>query len=488
MKPPLKQPSSKSKARSAESAVTAEGVFDPGQLPSGPTGRYLVVLRNIGQKSLVKSLKNTAGLNAVSSADFEGAVVTEKDVSKADALIFEHIGVAVVDADPNQISSIESAVPDNTSPILAIEPEEWVHALDEQYQSLLSAAGMDYLRGYQDAIAGLIAGLSGAAPAALQAQPGVAATYTDTADLTWGLQATRAADSLCTGRGINVAVLDTGFDLNHPDFAGRSPITASFVPGVPTVQDGHGHGTHCIGTACGPRSPAGTARRYGVATDAVILAGKVLNDQGSGADSWILAGINWAIQNEAVVISMSLGAPVAVGGTFKVAYEQAAQAAMGAGCIIVAAAGNDYGAPVGSPANCPSIMAVAAVDSSLQRANFSNLGINPTGGEVNIAGPGVAVYSSWKMPTRYNTISGTSMATPHVAGCAALWAEKIHPVRGGDIWDALLNSARDIGLPAQQVGYGLVQAGCLPPISLPWKPRPIEHRPPISWPFWPLRR
>jgi hypothetical protein len=124
------------------------------------------------------------------------------------------------------------------------------------------------------------------------------------------------------------------------------------------------------------------------------MAGKVLSNAGSGQDPWILAGINWAIQNRAVVISMSLGAPVAPGQAFKQAYEQAAQAPLNAGALIVAAAGNEAPRPVGSPANCPSIMAVAAIDSNLQRAPFSCIGINPGGGEVDIAGPGVAVFSS----------------------------------------------------------------------------------------------
>jgi subtilisin len=116
-------------------------------------------------------------------------------------------------------------------------------------------------------------------------------------------------------------------------------------------------------------------------------------------------------------------------------------------------------APVGRPANCPSIMAVAAVDNRLGVAPFSCGGINPEGGGVDIAGPGVNVYSSWPMPTRYRSISGTSMATPHVSGIAALWLE----ARGSNttaqgVWQLLVSNARRLPLPARDVGTGLVQA------------------------------
>ena len=475
-----KSPSAGSKGASVELSV--DNVFDPSGLPTGPTGRYLVVLRDTGQKAMVKSLKSVAGLTAASSADFEGAVMTDKDIGKAGAMVFEHLGVAVVNADPNQLASIAAAVNDNTNPIISVEPEEYVYALqdweNQRQEVFVSPAGMSYLRGYRDGISALIDKLAGATSDEVAAMVGVSTAYVDTAALTWGLQATLAAGSRCKGNGIRIAILDTGFDLAHPDFVGRSPITASFVPGE-LVQDGHGHGTHCIGTSCGPRTPVGTARRYGIATDATILAGKVLSNAGSGQDGWILAGINWAIQNKAVVISMSLGAPVAVGGTFKLAYEQAAIAALNAGSLIVAAAGNLGNQPVGSPANCPSIMAVAAVDSNLQRAPFSCIGINPNGGEVNIAGPGVAVYSSTKMPAQYATWAGTSMATPHVAGCAALWAQNTG-LRGQQLWNRLISSARNIGLPAQQAGVGLVQA---PPCRLIKPTRPnVGSFEPIPFP------
>jgi subtilisin len=118
---------------------------------------------------------------------------------------------------------------------------------------------------------------------------------------------------------------------------------------------------------------------------------------------------------------MSLGAPVQPGQTFSRVFENAARRAVAAGTLIIAAAGNESHrpaviAPVGHPGNCPSIVAVAAIDAQTRIASFSCGGINPQGGQVDIAGPGVQVRSTWPRPALYNTISGTSMATPHVAG------------------------------------------------------------------------
>lgn len=493
MKPITKLMKEKSPPSPSAASLARESgePFETGNLPTGPTGRYLVTMRDGDHQAFIRELKNVAGLSAASTADWENAEGTEADIDQS-ALVFEHIGVAVVDADPNQMSSLSAAVKDSSSPIIAVEQEEFVHAFapDEPMPTpslsenpLLTPAGVNYLHGYQDAIAALVArvGVSEQAETEISnyGEIDTLASYSDTTNLTWGLQATRASNTFYTGSGMRIAVLDTGIDLGHPDFVGRTFVVTSFVPGE-SVQDGHGHGTHCIGTSCGPKLPAGTARRYGVATDASIMAAKVLNNAGSGVDAWILAGINWAIQNKATIISMSLGAPVAVGGTFKQAYEQAAIAAMNAGTLVVAAAGNAGNNPVGSPANCPSIMGVAAVDQNLQRASFSCLGINPNGGEINIAGPGVAVFSSTKMPTRYASFSGTSMATPHVAGCAALWAQRTG-LRGKPLWDKLINSARPLGQPVPQVGAGLVQAPLL--FVLPPVTRPKLAKPPFPMPL-----
>ena len=361
----------------------------------------------------------------------------------------------------------------------------------------------DYLRGYLDGVLRLILGSGVAAPLATPALPAPffpvpAAQLTaaraplsdflqrpgpftlgtagvpfvtagdggfDEAQMghTWGLEVTQVVGSDFSGRGVKVAVLDTGLDLNHPDFAGRAITAHSFVPGE-SPQDVQGHGTHTTGTACGPKDP-GVAPRYGIAYDAEIYVGKVLNNaKGSGLDSWILAGINWAITQGCRVINMSLeGLPT----SNNTAYELAAKAAL-ATTAIIAAAGNDSRRdlgifrPVGVPANCLSIMAVASINARLQVSFFSNRGSIGGGGAIDVAGPGEDVYSSWPMPTRNKRESGTSMATPHVVGIAALVAEAKPHFTGAGILNALRNLAKDAGvlegLSEQDVGQGLIVA------------------------------
>jgi subtilisin len=386
-------------AESAGVGQPEDQPLDTRSLPTGPTGRTIVTLRPEGTRSMARALQDI-GLAVATSSDFEAAAVREDQIGDANALVLEHINVAIVDASPDQTRALQAAVEDTSNPVMTVEPEVYVVPFCEQSSedpgdALLTAAGRQYLQGYFAALRNLEKALS-AGKAGAEGDVVSAETFVDTEDFTWGLQATKVSISLCSGAGIRVAVLDTGFDLNHADFAGRTVVAQSFVPGQ-AVQDGHSHGTHCIGTACGPKKPAGNVRRYGIAYGATILVGKVLNNSGSGAQGGILNGINWAIQNKAVVISMSLGSAVTVGQTFSPAYEQAAQAALNNNCLIVAAAGNSGGDPtfypVGSPANCPSIMAVASVDQNLQRSSFSCRGVNPNGGEVNIAAPGRNVFS-----------------------------------------------------------------------------------------------
>lgn len=386
----------------------------------------------------VAALRRTAGPRIATTLDVRSGFLSPEEASGADAVFFDRLGVALVNVDPRdaaRTTRIRSAAVENEARILAVEPERYVHAYGPPRK---------------------------AAPRARRSPAGAAAPPKAESKATWGLQATGAAASTFSGKGVKVAVLDTGFDLKHPDFPSRSVTAVSFVKGY-KAQDGHGHGTHCIGTACGPESPYHPPR-YGVAFGSAILAGKVLDDNGGGADGGILAGINWAIAQGARVVSMSLGAEVTVDDPFSEVFEAVGQRALAAGTLIVAAAGNEsdrrtgWYAPVGHPANCPSILAVGALDSKMQLGYFSNRGLNPKGGQVDLAGPGVDVLSAFPMPERSARLSGTSMATPHVAGLAALWAEAHPKATATELWTLLTQHARRLPLLATDIGAGLAMA------------------------------
>ncbi|MDQ4049338.1 MAG: S8 family serine peptidase [Actinomycetota bacterium] len=443
---------------------TFNGMSDPmgGGLSQETTGRYLVLFEEGATKAGLKALTNTTGAKVASSADTKSGVFSAEELEQ-DSVLFDDLGVAVISAEPDQLQALAGDEAEQAA-ILAVEEERIVHALmvSESAASPPPATALsgDYLRGYRDAVLGLTASMEAGGSAL--ALPQAPVTWDET-QATWGLQASAVTGSSRTGKGVGVAVLDTGMDLKHPDFARRSIKSESFIAGQ-TAQDGHGHGTHCIGTALGPLQP-GTLPRYGIAHAARIFAGKVLSNQGSGGDAGILNGILWAVKNKCRVVSMSLGAPTRPGQTFSAVFETAAGRAMKAGTLIIAAAGNDSRrsqgmppAPVSHPANCPSIMAVAAIDDQLNVASFSNAGVNPSGGQIDIAGPGVRVRSSWPKPTLYNTINGTSMATPHVAGVAALLAEANPKATAAELWALLIRTARRLPLPASDVGAGFVQA------------------------------
>jgi len=445
------------------------GAFQPA---GGTTGRSLVLFEEGQAQSGLQAVQEAVGIEVVAATGDESAP------AEGGGVLFESLGVAVVDAPPEQV--LQAA---GDAAILAVEPERIVYALEATehappagngYAALPQAAqpampaaqrapqgggrSADYLRGYREAVMHLTDDVAGADAAAAAA----AIAAVDESQATWGLQVTKVVNCCRTGKGIRVAVLDTGFDLQHPDFAGRAVTTRSFIAGQ-EVQDGHGHGTHCIGTALGAKCP-GVRPRYGVAYEAEIFAGKVLSNAGSGSDTGILAGIAWAIQNDCAVISMSLGAATRPGQPFSQVFERVARRAQEQGTLIIAAAGNESRRhegvinPVGHPANCPSIMAVAALDVEGAIARFSNRGLNPDGGQVDISGPGVDVHSSWPLPTRYRRISGTSMATPHVAGIAALYAEADATARGAALGRLLTAGAQRLTLPSSDVGAGMVQA------------------------------
>lgn len=391
------------------------------------TGRYLVLLSSRSTRRAVAALRRAAGPRIATTLDVRSGALPPEQTRDADAVYFDRLGVAVVNADPRdraRAARIRAAAAENADRILVVEPERRV--------------------------------------AAYAARGNASAPSDSETKATWGLQATGVVASPFSGKGVRVAVLDTGFDLKHPDFPSRSITAKSFVAGA-KPQDGHGHGTHCIGTACGPKEPF-RPPRYGVAWESAILAGKVLDDQGGGADGGIVAGLEWALAQGARVISMSLGAEVAPNDPYSEVFEAVGQRALAAGALIVAAAGNEsdrrsgWLAPVGHPANCPSILAVGAVDAKLQLGNFSNRGLNPRGGQVDLVAPGVDVLSSFPMPLRERRLSGTSMATPHVAGVAALWAEAHPKATATELWTLLTQHARRLTHFSTDVGAGLVQA------------------------------
>jgi subtilisin family serine protease len=309
-------------------------------------------------------------------------------------------------------------------------------------------------------------------------------------DIAWGVKAVGADTSPFTGSGIVVSVLDTGIDKNHPAFAGMEVIEKDFTG--EGNGDQHGHGTHCAGTIFG-RTTGG--KRIGVAPGVPkALIGKVLGNQG-GSSQGIVSAIQWAVENGANVISMSLG--IDFPGLVKDLQDQGfppelatsralegyranvqlfeqvaallkAQGAFGQASIIIAAAGNEsrrninpeFEIAVSPPAVADGIISVAALGQGTQGLNvayFSNTG-------ANIAGPGVNILSA-KPGGGFKNLSGTSMATPHVAGVAALWAEQIRSVgflTSLSITSRLVGNATlqglQTGLDPFDIGIGLVRA------------------------------
>lgn len=422
-----------------------------------------------GEKEAVAQIENLAGVQSVARAEDFASAADMQQLGGAELTVFSNLGVAVANVDLDQQMSIAS-MPSSPVPVHSVEPEPIFFAFGDDLPGDFGS----YLRGYRDAVDHLYRSAFETAPASSStALRTLGGAFADSDQLTWGLQATRVELSLLSGRGVKVAILDTGFDLDHPDFRGRAVTSASFIANQ-SVDDENGHGTHCVGVACGPRTPT-RGLRYGVAYDAEIFVGKVLTNQGAALGRSTLAGIEWAVRNKCDIISMSLGGLVLPGQSHSIAFEQTARAATQQGSLIIAAAGNDSRRsqgvvkPVSTPANCPSIMAVAALDKGLRVSDFSNAAMNPNAA-VDIAGPGIEIYSSAPEPAapiqppyfrqwaaQYDTLSGTSMATPFVAGIAALLKESNPTLSAGDLWRTLVSRASPLPYPASDVGAGLAQ-------------------------------
>lgn len=254
---------------------------------------------------------------------------------------------------------------------------------------------------------------------------------------------------ISTGEGVKVAILDTGIDESHPDLAGRVAGGEDFT-GIGPYSDDNGHGTHVSGTVAAIYS--NNIGAYGVAPSASLYAVKVLSSSGSGTLDWIIAGIQWAIDNDIDIINMSLGT-----SSNMQSLEDACNAAYEAGILIVAAAGNSGNKPgnrntVEYPGGYASVIAVAASDSNDARATFSS-----TGPDVELIAPGVSILST--VPGGgYAYYSGTSMASPHVAGVAALVLSANSTLTNVQVRSILQGTAENLGLKMEHQGYGLVRA------------------------------
>lgn len=260
------------------------------------------------------------------------------------------------------------------------------------------------------------------------------------------------------GKGVDVAVLDTGIDTAHPDLVGQVAASSVFTPGE-DIQDHVGHGTHTASTIAGTGAASG-GKEQGVAPAAHLLVGKVLDDTGFGQDSWVLAGMQWAAQTEhAKVISMSLGDPSVVGDGSDPMSQAVDSLSASTGALFVIAAGNSGSAGVSSPGSATSALTVGAVDSGDNLAYFSSTGPRAVDGDPKpeITAPGVDILAARSQYSAegsgyYTTMSGTSMATPHVAGAAALLASAHLDWTGQQLKDALVSSSALV--PGIAVGDG----------------------------------
>ena len=422
------------------------------------TGRKLALLAREGIKEGTALLEQRGSFKVIDGDEADASAITGR-LEEGQAVVFRKLGVAVCSAEPDRAVRLQQSA-GRQQAVRLVEDERYV------FHTGMNA---DWLRGYRAAVEHitdeiLADGGAGGTPAPEAPADLSAAARRGTQTSTWGIGAILAATSRMQGRGVKLAVLDTGVDLDHPDFAGGRVVASRSFVERESVRDGNGHGTHCAGVACGPAEPAGGIGRYGVAPGALLHVGKVLNNLGEGVDASILGGIEWALREGCRVISLSLGAPVRVGERPSVLYEQIGRRARAMGAVLIAAAGNDSDrpngvAPVSHPANCDSIMAVGAIDRRFAVARFSNAGVNRGGGVVDVAAPGVGVFSAWPGVRRYRQESGTSMAAPHVSGIAAMLLEARPELSGDELFRALCRSARPLpGLTEPDVGAGLIQA------------------------------
>ncbi|MFI9489421.1 S8 family peptidase [Promicromonospora sp. NPDC052451] len=367
-------------------------------------------------------------------------------------------GIALALAAAPAAAAVASATPDEApAPVAgALVDDSYIVVLKDsdvsksQVRSTASSLVQEYggqvRHSYTNAVRGFSASMSAAQAERLEADPSVAyveqnrvmtATDTQSPVPSWGLdridQESLPLDDSYTygnsGSGVTAYIVDTGILTTHEDFGGRAVSGTDTVDNDDDATDCAGHGTHVAGTVGGAA--------HGVAKEVSLVAVRVLDCSGSGTYDGVIAGIDWVTADheagEPAVANMSLG------GGFSQAVNDAVSAAVADGVTFALAAGNDYAADAcdGSPGSTPEALTVGATEDTDARAEYSNIGSC-----VDIFAPGSDITSAWYTgDTATNTISGTSMATPHVAGAAALVLGGNPAATPAEVGDALTGSA-----------------------------------------------
>ncbi len=371
-------------------------------------------------------------------------------------LEFPGIGITSASLDEGQVKRLKE-----NSGIVAVEEDIEMHILEMQDYAVATEQQVEnsgkgiteaYQRGFQEGRQQILDRLNQAS--ALQS-PGSNPVLADPGLLSvqpvpWNIALVKAPGAWArgiTGAGIRVGVLDTGI-ATHLDL---NPISGgvSFVPGVVSYNDGNSHGTHCSGIVGARNNSIGV---------------KVLSDAGTGSSSAIISGMDWAVANGLHVVSMSLGG---LSGPM-VAYAQAIKRLQDRGTVVVMAAGNSFGTAfpwVNSPANSiitgsPNASPIAAVDINKIIASFSSRGGQAAlWNQVTVSAPGVNIIST--VPGGgYASKSGTSMATPTVAGAVALLKQRFPGISPAAVKLKLMSTAQDLGLAGYDITYGAGLINC----------------------------
>jgi serine protease AprX len=266
-----------------------------------------------------------------------------------------------------------------------------------------------------------------------------------------------------TGKGVTVALVDTGIDGTHPDLKGRVVAWKDLINGKTAAYDDYGHGTHCAGII-GGTGAASSGKYKGVAPEVQFIGVKVLGKDGSGSLSTIISGVEFAANSNASIISMSLGSD-----EHTQSMDDAVRSAVQKGKIVVCAAGNSGpgSKTIGCPADTPEVITVGATDKSDNIASFSSRGPTSSGAQKpDISAPGKDIIStratgiqdSKAIETYYLSMSGTSMATPMVSGAIALMVQKKPGMTPAEAKTILEKSAKQLGtkVPNYDFGYGRI--------------------------------